>query len=175
MLKFLPKIRRIYPISFHYCQQMDLGLGNSDENCDHCIYKQFWSNTFTQDDCMEKYDCSLRRHPWVVVHSRHANEINSRTMPGQEDIDYYTRTPVLRQVKIKGWPMYLMLVSCADPAPQCNAFCYYHKERMEKHQTVPTCAHAHGCSRSGSFFDLLVPAWEPMASQFFEELNQQQP
>lgn len=175
MLKFFPKIRRVYPNNLWYAQQMDLGLGYNDENCNHCIFKQFWSQTFTQEDCIDKYKCDNRQHPWCVLHSRHQMEINSRPLPDHEDVDYYSMTQVLRQVKVKGWPMYLRLVSCADTTPQCNSYCWYHPERMQKHQTVPTCAHAHGCSRSGSFFDLLVPAWEPMASQFFRELNSMQP
>lgn len=175
MLKFFPKTRREGTDYFWYAQQMDLGLGHNDTNCDMCIYKRTWTQTFQQEQCETKYDCHIHSYPWVRLIPLHNLEIANKPWGEYGEQDLYMKTGVLRQVKVKGWPMYLMLVTCADPAPQCNVNCYFHNQRMEKKQTVAQCAHSHGCSRSGSFFDLLIPAKTVIQTQFFQELNSQQP
>ena len=175
MLKFLPRLVLRTNSWPSYVQQIAVGYRADNYNCDFCWYKRQWGEDFTKWACALKYKCSQFKNPYIYVQPLHDDEIQNLRHPNDPTRLYYDYTRMTRQVKVKGWPLYLQLIACDDTAPQCNAYCYFHKERMEKHQTVAQCAHTHGCSRSGSFFDLLIPTNEDIREQFFMELNQQQP
>lgn len=175
MLKFLPTIKLLADTQYLYAQQMNLGLGRSDTNCDYCVHKDEWTGTFTQSACQSKYKCYTHECPWILLTTEHQQDIINRRLPTNPPKPYYRMVAKVQQVKIKGWPMYLQLVTCNDHAPQCNAYCHWHPIRFEKKQSVSVCAHTHGCSRSGSFFALLIPEPADIQQQFFDELNSMNP
>lgn len=175
MLKFLPKIKLLKDSTYLYAQQMNLGLGRSQTNCMRCVHYDEWTESFTQTQCQEKYDCYTHECPWILMTTEHQFEINNKQYTSSPPIKYYRPVAKVQQVKVKGWPLYLQLVTCNDPDPQCNAYCYWHPIRFQKHQSVPVCAHTHGCSRSGSFFALLIPDESTLQEEFYYELNMQEP
>ena len=175
MLKFLPRLIKRVTGGVAYIQQVCIGQRYGDIVCDYCYYKSDWSSTFTKQDCERKHHCQGYTEPFIFVGPLHYSEIQTQMKPDAPTTKLYHWTPITRQVKVKGWPLYLQLFGCDSAQPQCNAMCYYHNQRMQKHQTVAQCAHTHGCSRSGSFFDLLVPSRADLYEQFFHELNEMQP
>ena len=175
MLKFLPRLVKRVTGGVAYIQQVCIGQRYGNIVCDYCYYKSDWSSTFTKQDCERKHHCQGYTEPFIFVGPLHYSEIQTQMKPDAPTTKLYHWTPITRQVKVKGWPLYLQLFGCDSAQPQCNAMCYYHNQRMQKHQTVAQCAHTHGCSRSGSFFDLLVPSRADLYEQFFHELNEMQP
>ena len=175
MLKFLPRIQAVSKNDIFFIQQIVVGVRADYHNCDYCHWKYTWSDAETRRLCSEKHKCNYYNEPWIALDTQHFNEIEDTYKPEPDNTRLYHLTRVTRQVKVKGWPMYLQYVGCDDPQPQCNAMCYFHNERLQKHQTVAQCAHTHGCSRSGSFFDLLIPSNSDLERQFYQELNEQQP
>lgn len=175
MLKFLPRIKPVGTNDIFFIQQMVVGHNDDWHNCDYCYYRYTWTDATTRRECSEKHKCVYGNQPWINLDVLHQQEIDSTVDPQADYRRLYYLTRVTRQVKLKGWPLYLQFVGIQSPQPQCNACCYFHNERLQKHQTVAVCAHNHGCSRSGSFFDLLVPTNADLYDQFFQELNKQQP
>lgn len=175
MLKFLPRLVRRVTGGVAFIQQVCVGQRSDDIVCDYCYYKSDWSSTFTKQDCERKHHCQAYTQPFIFVGPLHYNEIQTQMVPGSTVRKLYQWTQVTRQVKVKGWPLYLQLFGCDNPQPQCNAMCYYHNERLKNKQTVARCAHQHGCSRSGSFWDLLIPENLDLQQQFFNELNEMNP
>lgn len=175
MLKFLPRIKAVSKNDIFFIQQMVVGYNADWRNCDYCYYKYTWTDPTTRRECSEKHKCEYSNQPWINLDVLHEQEIDDTTDPEAEYRRLYYLTRVTRQVKLKGWPLYLQFIGCRSPQPQCNACCFFHNERLRKHQTVAACAHTHGCSRSGSFFDLLVPTNADLYEQFFRELNSMQP
>ena len=175
MLKFLPRLVRYGISNPQYMQQVSVGYRADNHNCDYCYYKRTWGEDYTKWTCAAQHVCSQFKNPYILMQALHHDEIISRYKPDGSGGLLYTYTRITRQVNIKGWPLYLILVGCDDTTPQCNAYCYYHSIRMQNKQTVAQCAHSHGCSRSGSFFDLLVPKNADLLNQFWNELNSQQP
>lgn len=175
MLKFLPRIQGVGANNIFFIQQMVAGYRADWGNCDYCQFRYTWTDATTRRECSEKHKCEYGVQPWIPLDALHQLEIEDTYFPDQPNRRVYYLSRVTRQIKLKGWPLYLQYVGCDDPQPQCNAMCYFHNERLQKHQTVAQCAHTHGCSRSGSFFDLLVPSRADLYEQFFHELNEMQP
>ena len=175
MLKFLPRLVARRPNVPYYIQQVAVGYRADRHNCDYCYYKQFWTQDFTPEDCATKYQCQSFEQPYILVHPLHYDEIEDTMTTDLPRRKLYKVTRVTRQVKVKGWPLYLQQIACDDPQPQCNALCYFHNQRLQDKKTVAQCAHTHGCSRSGSFFDLLIPVDANIQQQFFDELNSMNP
>lgn len=175
MLKFLPRLIARTTGGVAFIQQVCVGQRSGNKVCDYCYYHYDWTEDFTKQDCEAKHHCQVYTQPFIFVSPLHYEEISTQMRPDAPTLKLYQWTRVTRQVKVKGWPMYVQLFGCDNSQPQCNAMCFYHNQRMQNKQTVAQCAHSHGCSRSGSFFDLLIPSDSNLEHQFFQELNSQQP
>ena len=175
MLKFLSRLVARRSAAHDYSQQISVGYRANLHNCDYCLYKNKWTEDFTAEECATKYGCDWYKQPYINVTPLHNEEIESTYKPNNEGVLLYNKTRVTRAIRVKGWPLYLQLIGCDDSDAQCNARCWYHQERLNNKVTVSTCAHSHGCSRSGSFFDLLVPSNLDLRQQFFDELNSMNP
>ena len=175
MLKFLPRIVRPDSDLYNWAQQVDLGYGSTISNCNICVFKDTWTETFGQHQCELKHSCYAYSQPFIAMYQEHHAEIISQHQPGDPSVPLYNETTILRQYKVKGWPLYTQLITCTDPDAQCNALCVHHAARMADHKAVSVCAHQRGCSRSGSFFGLLVPVITYIREMFYYELNSQQP
>ena len=175
MLKFLPRIQAIDDNGIFYAQQVFVGTRPENIACDYCRYRYTWTDATTRQQCSLKHKCNYYKSPWINLDVLHENEIENTFTPAPNSRKMYHLTRITRQVKLKGWPLYLQYVGCDDPQPQCNAMCFFHNQRLADKKTVAQCAHTHGCSRSGSFFDLLVPTNADIYDQFFHELNSMNP
>ena len=175
MLTFLPRLVRLPNTTTIWGQQINLANGGPVSNCEYCIYRDDWTTDQERYVCAFKRGCSFYYKPFVTMINLHNADIISKFYPEGSNKFLYRDTWVTRQVTLKGWPLFVNLVTCADPNAQCNAYCWYHDARLQDHLTVPKCAHSHKCSRAGSFWDLFVPAFADLRQQFFEELNMMQP
>lgn len=175
MLKFLARLLHRRPGFPYYIQQMAVGYRPGIINCDYCWYKQYWTDEESIELCPSKYHCEEKKLPYIMVRPLHYDDINTQRDPIYNKPFYYIRTAKTQQVKIKGWPMYLQYIGCDDRTAQCNAFCYWHNQRLAEKKTVSKCAHQHACSRSGSFWDLLIPENLDLQQQFFNELDLMNP
>lgn len=175
MLKFLARLLHRRPGVPYYIQQMAIGYRPDRHVCDYCFYKNTWTDEEAAELCPDKHHCMERKLPYIYVIPQHNNDIETTLDPIYHNHFYYVRTAKTQQVKIKGWPMYLQYIGCDDATPQCNALCYWHNQRLADKKTVSQCAHQHGCSRSGSFWDLLIPENLDIQQQFFNEWNAMNP
>lgn len=175
MLTFLPRLVRRTDSNYTWGQQVNLSNGGGQYNCEVCIWRDQWNNATERRACELKHGCDSYNMPIIEMMHEHTDEINNTYFPEGSAILLYHPSLVTRQVTVKGWTLYLNLITSNDEDAQCNASCWYHDARLADKLPVSKCAHSHKCSRAGTFWDLFVPSLRFLRLQFYSEWDYMNP
>lgn len=128
-------------------------------SCPHCRYASSALDSDAFQSCMNRNQCAEGTAPWMWLQPFDEDAINESVVFADGNVPLYTKTRVMRQVKIDGMPVYLQLVQCNADGYRCNSMCHYYAERLKNKQTAAKCAAAKACGLNGSFWCLTIPSF----------------
>lgn len=116
-----------------------------------CRFCRYFEVRRTEDDyykCQESHRCGSESLLYAPM-------VNSDVHLTDIDEEHFTPVAITKQHEIDSLKRYLQLWSCDISGYQCCKLCYFYPQRIEKQQTISTCASAHDCGQNASFWDLL--------------------
>lgn len=143
-------------------------------NCWFCRYFTTWNRLTNKyegyHDCLLKHKCQGGMFPLINI-SRPLNEQwdEYTAIPGGGEA-YYEPSSIIRQVVFEGQPLYAQFYAQQGFNAHCNAFCAFHKWRLDNKKTWRQCAKSHKCWQDGSGWALLAPADTTLYHEFVEQL-----
>lgn len=143
-----------YPAQQFLCA----GFG-SKYSCSHCNFGNRALSQEAYNKCKNANQCADGTSPWIPLEPSNEEEILNAVAFAGGEVPLYTKSRVLRMVKVNGMPVYLQLIQCNADGYRCNTMCYYYAQRMKNKVPASKCAATKGCGFNGSFYNLLVPSY----------------
>lgn len=143
-------------------------------NCWFCRYFTTWNRLTNKSEgyhqCLAKHKCQGGLFPLINM-TRPLNEqwTEEIEIPGGGEANYEA-SAIIRQVVFEGQPLYAQFYAQNGFNAHCNAFCAFHKWRLDNKKTWRQCARSHKCWQDGSGWALLAPVDDTLYQEFVQQL-----